>query len=53
MIINRRGTIAEKKSGGLRINFLPMRSVVAPEETFAAAVAKIAEIQSKIQLVLE
>ena len=31
MIINRRGTIAEKKSGGLRINFLPMRSIIKPE----------------------
>ena len=30
-IINRRGTIAEKKSGGLRINFLPMRSIIKPE----------------------
>ena len=50
MIINRRGTIAEKKSGGLRINFLPMRSVVAPDETFAQAVNKISEIQSEMYM---
>ena len=50
MIINRRGTIAEKKSGGLRINFLPMRSVVAPEETFSQAVNKISEIQSEMYM---
>ena len=50
MIINRRGTIAEKKSGGLRINFLPMRSIIAPEETFAQAVNKISEIQSEMYM---
>ena len=44
MIINRRGTIAEKKSGGLRINFMPMRSIIAPEETFTQAVNKISEV---------
>lgn len=50
MIINRRGAIAEKKSGGLRINFLPMRSIIAPEETFIDGVRKIAEIQSEMYL---
>lgn len=50
MIINRRGTIAEKKSGGLRINFLPMRSIVKPEETFCEAVNKISEIQNEMYL---
>ncbi len=50
MIINRRGTIAEKKSGGLRINFLPMRSIIAPEETFVDAVNKISEIQNEMYL---
>lgn len=50
MIINRRGTIAEKKSGGLRINFLPMRSIVKPGETFADAVIKIAEIQNEMYM---
>ncbi len=46
MIINRRGTIAEKKSGGLRINFLPMRSIIKPEETFCEGICKISEIQN-------
>ena len=50
MIINRRGAIAEKKSGGLRINFLPMRSIIAPEERFCDAVLKIADIQSEMYM---
>lgn len=48
MIINRRGTIAEKKSGGLRINFLPMRSIITPDKTFCEAVNTISEIQSEM-----
>ncbi len=50
MIINRRGTIAEKKSGGLRINFLPMRSIIGEEETFCSATRKISEIQNEMYL---
>ncbi len=50
MIINRRGTIEEKKSGGLRINFLPMRSIVSPAETFCGATQKITQIQSEMYL---
>ncbi len=50
MIINRRGTVEEKKSGGLRINFLPMRSIIKPEETFVQAVNKISEIQNEMYL---
>ncbi|MBE6813489.1 MAG: hypothetical protein E7523_11500 [Ruminococcaceae bacterium] len=50
MIINRRGTIAEKKSGGLRINFLPMRSIISPDETFCSATRKISEIQNEMYL---
>ena len=48
MIINRRGTIAEKKSGGLRINFLPMRSIVKPDETFTQAVQSISDVQNEM-----
>ncbi len=48
MIINRRGTIAEKKSGGLRINFLPMRSIVKPNETFCEAVENISDVQNEM-----
>lgn len=50
MIINRRGTIAEKKSGGLRINFLPMRSIIGPEEKFCDAVNKISAVQNEMYL---
>ncbi len=48
MIINRRGTIAEKKSGGLRINFLPMRSIISPEETFRQGINKISQVQNEM-----
>ncbi|MBQ3136200.1 MAG: hypothetical protein IJB74_01825 [Clostridia bacterium] len=50
MIINRRGTIEEKKSGGLRINFLPVRSIISPEKTFIQAVNQISEIQNEMYL---
>ncbi len=48
MIINRRGTIEEKKSGGLRINFLPMRSIIKPEATFCEAVETISAVQNEM-----
>ena len=50
MIINRRGTIAEKKSGGLRINFLPMRSIITPETTFTEGVNIISQVQNEMYL---
>lgn len=50
MIINRRGTIAEKKSGGLRINFLPMRSIIKPEMTFVDGVNVISQVQNEMYL---
>ncbi|MBR6567185.1 MAG: hypothetical protein IKK60_00870 [Clostridia bacterium] len=50
MIINCRGTVEEKKSGGLRINFLPMRSIITPDESFKEGVNKISEIQSEMYL---
>lgn len=48
MIINRRGTIGEKKSGGLRINTFPTRSIVSADETFTDGVRKIEDDQSKM-----
>ena len=48
MIVNRRGSIAEKKSGGIRINFFPMRSIIPPEMSYIDAVKKISEIQNDI-----
>ncbi len=50
MIINRRGTVAEKKSGGLRINFLPVRSIIKPEVTFAEGVKIISQVQNEMYL---
>lgn len=50
MIINRRGTIDEKKSGGIRINFLPMRSIIGPEKTYAEGVRDISEVQNEMYL---
>ena len=48
MIVNRRGNLAEKKSGGIRINFFPMRSIISPETSFSQAVNEIANIQNEI-----
>ncbi len=50
MIINRRGTVAEKKSGGLRINFLPMRSIIKPEMTFTEGINIISQVQNEMYL---
>ena len=48
MIVDRRGSLAEKKSGGIRINFFPMRSIIKPEMTFAEAVRDIMDVQNEI-----
>lgn len=48
MIINRRGTIAEKKSGGIRIGFLPMRSIISGDMTFSDTINSISVIQNEI-----
>lgn len=48
MIVNRRGSINEKKSGGIRINFFPMRSIIKPETDFASAVREIADVQNEM-----
>lgn len=48
MIVNRRGTIAEKKSGGIRINYFPMRSIISPDKTFKQAVEEIEEVQNEM-----
>lgn len=48
MIVNRRGSIAEKKSGGIRINFFPMRSIIPEDMTYIDAVNEISGIQSDI-----
>lgn len=48
MIVNRRATLAEKKSGGIRINFFPMRSIISPDQTFAQAVENISAVQNEM-----
>lgn len=48
MIVNRRGTVAEKKSGGIRINYFPMRSIIPGDMKFADAVNEISLIQNDI-----
>lgn len=48
MIVNRRGTLPEKKSGGIRINYFPLRSIIPDEMTYAEAVRKISDIQNEI-----
>lgn len=48
MIVDRRGTLLEKKSGGIRINFFPMRSIIKPETTFVNAVREIMDVQNEI-----
>lgn len=48
MIVNRRGSIAEKKSGGIRINFFPMRSIISPDKTFKEAVEEIENVQTEM-----
>ena len=48
MIVDRRGSLSEKKSGGIRINFFPMRSIIKPEMTFAEAVRDIMDVQNEI-----
>lgn len=48
MIVNRRGTLCEKKSGGIRINYFPLRSIIPDEMTYENAVRKISDIQNEI-----
>lgn len=48
MIVNRRGTLDEKKSGGLRLNYLPLRSIVKSENTFIEAVDIVSDAQNEM-----
>ncbi|MGN1417801.1 MAG: condensation domain-containing protein [Acutalibacteraceae bacterium] len=48
MIVNRRGSVAEKKSGGIRINFFPMRSIISPDKTFKEAIEEIEAVQTEM-----
>ena len=46
--IARRGTLLEKHSGGTRVHFFPMRTVMEPEMTFLDGVKMIQAEQNKI-----
>jgi hypothetical protein len=47
-VIARRGTLAEKNSGGTRVHFLPFRTIIEESETFKGACEIICEKQSAV-----
>lgn len=48
LMINRRGSLLEKKSGGMRMHFFSMRTIVSPDKTFDEAVRIVENAQSEI-----
>lgn len=46
--VARRGTLLEKRSGGTRIHFFPLRTIIEPETTFIDAINIISAEQNKI-----
>lgn len=46
--VARRGTLLEKYSGGTRIHFFPLRTIIGPETTFLDALKVIQEGQNRI-----
>ncbi len=46
--VARRGTLLEKYSGGTRIHFFPLRTIIEPETTFLDAMKVIQEEQNKL-----
>lgn len=46
--VARRGTLLEKHSGGTRIHFFPLRTILEPEQTFMDGIKTIQLEQSKI-----
>ncbi|MDO4380123.1 MAG: condensation domain-containing protein [Clostridia bacterium] len=48
MIVDRRGNLLEKKSGGIRINFFPMRSIVTEDMTAFDSIREIMDVQNEI-----
>ena len=46
--IARRGTLLEKRSGGTRIHFFPLRTIIEPETTFEDALKIIQSEQNRI-----
>ncbi len=48
VMINRRATLLEKKSGGARMHFFSMRNIVEPEMTFEEAIRVIEKSQRDV-----
>ncbi len=48
IMVNRRATLLEKKSGGVRMHFFSMRNIVEPEMTFTEAVRVIEKSQTDV-----
>ncbi len=46
--VARRGTLLEKKSGGTRIHFFPIRTIIEPEQTFLEGIRIIQGEQNKL-----
>ncbi|MGN0632194.1 MAG: condensation domain-containing protein [Ruminococcus sp.] len=46
--VARRGTLLEKRSGGTRIHFFPLRTIMEPEMTFMEGLRKMQEEQNKL-----
>lgn len=47
-VVARRGTLSEKKSGGTRVHFYPVRTIIEPETPFMEAIKMIQAEQSRI-----
>ena len=47
-VLARRATLAEKKSGGSRVQFLPFRTILEEDMTFQGALEALSERQSSI-----
>lgn len=48
LMVNRRATLLDKKSGGVRMHFYSMRNIVEPEMTFEEAVRVIEKSQNDV-----
>lgn len=47
-MVNRRGSLLEKKSGGIRMHFFTIRTKIGPEKTFREAVDIVEDAQNEI-----
>lgn len=46
--VSRRGTLSEKRSGGTRVHFFPLRTIMEPDVTFLEGIRMIQEEQNRI-----